>query len=66
MDEKVEQLFMIPGMVPNPLNMPKGCAFSDRCSKCMDICIQKQPELVDYEGRKVRCFLYNDKQEGQV
>ena len=65
-DEKVDQLFMIPGMVPNPLNMPKGCAFSDRCSKCMDICIQKQPELVDYEGRKVRCFLYNDKQEGQV
>ncbi|MCB2293892.1 ABC transporter ATP-binding protein [Clostridium algoriphilum] len=65
-DEKVDQLFMIPGMVPNPLNMPKGCSFSDRCSKCMDICSQKQPELVEYEGRKVRCFLYSEKQEGQV
>lgn len=65
-DEKVEQLFMIPGMVPNPLNMPKGCSFSDRCSKCMDICKEKEPELVEYKGRKVRCFLYNDKQEGQV
>jgi len=65
-DEKVDQLFMIPGMVPNPLEMPKGCAFSDRCSKCMDICKQKEPELIDYKGRKVRCFLYSDKQEGQV
>jgi len=65
-DEKVDQLFMIPGMVPNPLHMPKGCSFSDRCSKCMDICKQKRPELVEYEGRKVRCFLYSDKQEGQV
>jgi len=63
-DEKVEQLFMIPGMVPNPLNMPKGCSFSDRCSKCMDICREKEPEIVKYEGREVRCFLYSDKQEG--
>ncbi|MBU3155951.1 ABC transporter ATP-binding protein [Clostridium estertheticum] len=65
-DEKVDQLFMIPGMVPNPLHMPKGCSFSDRCNKCMDICKVKQPELVEYEGRKVRCFLYSDKREGQV
>ncbi|MBU3215323.1 ABC transporter ATP-binding protein [Clostridium estertheticum] len=65
-DEKVDQLFMIPGMVPNPLHMPEGCSFSDRCSKCMDICKVKQPELVEYEGRKVRCFLYSDKREGQV
>ncbi|MBC8060180.1 MAG: ABC transporter ATP-binding protein [Clostridiaceae bacterium] len=65
-DEKVDQLFMIPGMVPNPLNMPKGCSFSDRCSKCMAICKEEKPELVEYEGRKVRCFLYNKKQEGQV
>jgi peptide/nickel transport system ATP-binding protein len=65
-DEKVDELFMIPGMVPNPLNMPKGCSFSDRCSKCMNICKEKEPELVEYEGRKVRCFLYSDKQEGQV
>jgi len=65
-DEKVDQLFMIPGMVPNPLNMPKGCSFSDRCSKCMDICTQSGPELVEYQGRKVSCFLYSDKLEGQV
>lgn len=65
-DEKVEQLFMIPGMVPNPLKMPTGCAFSDRCSKCMDVCREKEPELVSLENREVRCFLYADGKKGQV
>ena len=37
-DNGEERLFMIPGMVPNPLNMPSGCPFSDRCGKCMERC----------------------------
>lgn len=60
-DEKKEKLFMIEGMVPNPLNMPKGCAFSDRCTKCMEICKNSEPPLFDYNSSKVRCFLYADK-----
>lgn len=59
-EDKEEKLFMIPGMVPNPLKMPKGCAFSTRCSKCMDICREKEPELIETEGRLVSCFLYQD------
>lgn len=65
-DEEEDKLFMIPGMVPNPLKMPKGCAFSDRCSKCMDICKNKSPEFVEYEGRQVRCLLYSNGKEGAV
>ncbi|WP_066504082.1 ABC transporter ATP-binding protein [Abyssisolibacter fermentans] len=56
-DEKVDKLFIIPGMVPNPLEMPKGCAFSTRCSKCMDICKEKRPPLKEVDNRQVRCFL---------
>lgn len=59
-DEKTEKLFIIPGMVPNPLKMPKGCAFSTRCSKCMDICTKEVPPLIEKDGRQVRCFLYKD------
>lgn len=59
-EDKEEKLFMIPGMVPNPLKMPEGCAFSARCSKCMDICKEKEPELIETEGRLVSCFLYQD------
>lgn len=63
MDIEEEKLFMIPGVVPNPLNMPKGCAFSTRCSSCMEICKMKEPELIKRDGREVRCFLHSHGKE---
>lgn len=62
-DEDKDRLFMIDGMVPNPLHMPKGCTFSDRCDKCMDICRQMMPALVTDGNRSVRCFLYHNEVE---
>ncbi|HIW75321.1 MULTISPECIES: ABC transporter ATP-binding protein [Gordonibacter] len=59
-DDDTKRLYMIKGMVPNPLEMPPGCHFSDRCDSCMDICRQKVPGLVDINGHKVRCFLYEN------
>lgn len=59
-DESDEKLYMIKGMVPNPLHMPEGCPFSDRCDKCMDRCKKEMPELIEKDGHKVRCFLYED------
>lgn len=54
-----EKLKCISGMVPDPSHMPKGCAFSPRCTKCMDICKEKIPELVEVNtSHKVRCWLY--------
>ncbi len=64
MEGRRDKLFMIPGMVPNPLHMPSGCAFSTRCHRCMDICKIKTPELVDVDGRQVSCLLYAG--EGQA
>lgn len=62
-DEDRDRLYMIKGMVPNPLDMPKGCPFSDRCEKCMDKCRQAIPALTNVNGSKVRCFLYSDEVE---
>jgi peptide/nickel transport system ATP-binding protein len=59
-DDDTKRLYMIKGMVPNPLEMPPGCHFSDRCDSCMDICRQQIPDLVDLDGHKVRCFLYEN------
>ena len=56
-DDDAKRLYMIKGTVPNPLEMPPGCHFSDRCDSCMDICRTKVPDLVDVDGHKVRCFL---------
>jgi peptide/nickel transport system ATP-binding protein len=57
--ESTEPLYMIPGMVPNPLNMPKGCAFAERCERRMDRCVTEMPPLYETEGRKLRCFLFD-------
>lgn len=65
MDEDRKYLYMIKGMVPNPLRMPAGCAFSDRCGSCMEVCRKKMPALVEKDGVKVRCFLYSDEVEAE-
>ena len=62
-DEEEGPLYMIEGMVPNPLRMPPGCPFSDRCEKCMERCRQEMPGLIDVEGHEVRCFLYEEGKE---
>jgi peptide/nickel transport system ATP-binding protein len=57
-------LYMIPGMVPNPLNMPRGCAFAARCTRRMPRCVRDAPELYEAEGRQLRCFLFDPSSEG--
>ena len=59
-DDDSKRLYMIKGMVPNPLEMPPGCHFSDRCDNCMQICREKVPDLVQVGDHKVRCFLYEE------
>lgn len=61
-DDDAKRLYMIEGSVPNPLEMPSGCPFSDRCEKCFGRCREECPRLRDmpgHPGRKVRCFLYD-------
>ncbi len=62
-EEERERLYMIQGMVPNPLKMPKGCPFSDRCDRAMDKCKEHMPALIKTNGTSVRCFLYSDEVE---
>jgi oligopeptide/dipeptide ABC transporter ATP-binding protein len=48
----------IPGMVPSPLEMPRGCRFHPRCPKIMDVCSKEEPPLVVLgEHRRVSCWL---------
>ncbi|NLJ31595.1 MAG: ABC transporter ATP-binding protein [Clostridiales bacterium] len=63
-DESSEPLYMIRGMVPDPLHMPPGCPFSDRCDRCMERCRREMPRLREKDGHKVRCFLYETEEEG--
>ncbi len=59
LDGKNERLFMIPGMVPPPEEVPAGCAFADRCEHAREECRARLPDLVTMGDRKVRCINYS-------
>ena len=47
----------IPGVVPHPLALPKGCKFAPRCKYCTAKCMEAEPELKDMgNGQLIRCF----------
>lgn len=59
--EDQEELQIIEGTVPSPYDYPEGCRFAERCPFAQDICIQKQPNLIQFdENSKVRCWKYSD------
>ncbi len=53
-----EKLVTMPGNPPDLVNPPRGCRFEPRCPVAMEICREKTPDLIDYEGRKIACWLY--------
>ena len=62
--EDVEWLDSIPGMPPNPADLPSGCHFHPRCSKCTQPCGEKAPEMVEIRpGHFVRCLNCTEKKE---
>jgi peptide/nickel transport system ATP-binding protein len=58
-EEKLEELPIIPGMVPDLLNLPQGCRFADRCARASERCTRQKPALeavAGGDGRAVACF----------
>ncbi|MBQ2898810.1 MAG: peptide ABC transporter ATP-binding protein, partial [Oscillospiraceae bacterium] len=54
------RLEAIPGAVPHPLDLPKGCKFAPRCKYATDKCREEEPQLVHVnEYHQVRCFYPN-------
>jgi peptide/nickel transport system ATP-binding protein len=60
-----DELDVIPGVVPNLINLPPGCRFAPRCrprqEKGLTICTEQGPELRERTGERehhVRCWLY--------
>ena len=56
--ETVEELEAIPGNVPNPKYMPKGCKFAPRCGHATQKCMEEEPGFYQVEeGHVCRCWL---------
>ena len=51
------RLEAIPGAVPHPLALPKGCKFAPRCKYATQKCLDEEPTLDEIEpGHQMRCF----------
>lgn len=60
-DEDTEELYCIPGFVPNPIDMPDYCYFRDRCEYCKKECAGDYPQFVNVSPtHKVACYLYSE------
>jgi oligopeptide/dipeptide ABC transporter ATP-binding protein len=58
--EKSEYLVPIPGMVPDMLNVPPGCAFNPRCKHTQEVCKRDIPELRKIRpGHFIACHIVN-------
>ncbi|MCE3201834.1 ABC transporter ATP-binding protein [Paenibacillus sonchi] len=59
--QRLEELYSIPGQVPNPLTLEQSCYFHDRCEHCMPVCRSRQPRLKELDGgQKTACWLYEE------
>ena len=57
LDIETERLDPIKGMMPDPANLPQGCAFCERCPNAVEECKTQRPKLTDIgDGHMVACF----------
>ena len=57
LNEDVNRLVPIEGLMPDPTNLPTGCKFCTRCQYATDRCREEHPEMIDVgNGHLVRCF----------
>ena len=62
LNQSVEKLHVIDGMVPSLSQMPKGCRFCPRCEYATKYCQEYEPPMLVFDNRKVRCWRYKERQ----
>lgn len=63
LDDTRERLSPIPGLMPDPTNLPEECKFRTRCPYCTDECKQEQKLMDIGEGHVVRCAKWKERGE---
>ncbi len=59
------RLHPIEGLMPDPVSLPEGCKFCDRCRFALDKCKKENPEMVKLDGEHlVKCFRANEDLKG--
>ena len=61
MEDRTQRLKPIPGLMPDPTNLPEGCAFSPHCPNASEKCRTQCPALTRVEGEHfVACHLFKE------
>ncbi len=55
-----DRLYPIDGLMPDPVDLPKGCKFSPRCPQCMEICKREQPAAYVKNSHSILCHLFTN------
>lgn len=63
LNDEEERLHPIEGMMPDPTDLPPGCAFSPRCPHCTEECMSVHPEQYGDGTHQIRCLLFKDGQK---
>ena len=59
---EMKRLHTIPGLPPDPTNLPEGCCFAPRCRLADDACRAQSPEMREFApGHFVACFKAGNK-----
>jgi len=55
-NKRGKPLYQIPGTTPALLNLPRGCAFRERCPRADEACFEEPETFEIIPGHEVRCF----------
>ena len=56
--EETNRLTPIAGQMPNPVNLPSGCKFHDRCIYRMEVCEQEEPGYFGNGTHHIKCHRF--------
>ena len=60
-EERRHRLQPIPGLMPDPTDLPKGCCFAPRCKYCTEACTKARPAMKWVsDTHYVRCSRYDE------
>lgn len=60
-EKRTEKLKPIPGLMPDPMNLPGGCPFHPRCKYCQDICKTRVPvKTAVSDTHMVSCLAFEE------
>lgn len=62
LNDTSDRLKPIPGLMPDPANLPSGCSFHPRCPYYIESCKEEKRGVYESGGQRIRCCVLAEKQ----